>query len=89
VTEETEGIEETAPGRNPPPELREPVVSEPREPRPMIERIGLAIIAAGLATLFGGVAAAAWVGGEPFLSVMGAIGCVMTAWVGALTLFRG
>ena len=35
------------------------------------------------------VAAAAWVGGEPFLSVMGAIGCVMTAWVGALTLFRG
>jgi hypothetical protein len=55
----------------------------------MIERIGLAIIAAGLATLFGGVAAAAWVGGEPFLSVMGAIGCVMTAWVGALTLFRG
>ena len=38
----------------------------------MIERIGLAIIAAGLATLFGGVAAAAWVGGEPFLSVMGA-----------------
>jgi hypothetical protein len=91
-TDDTEATRPTDPWRNPPPEDREPVVSEPRaprEPRPMIERIGLAIIAAGLATLFGGVAAAAWVGGEPFLSVMGVIGCVMTAWVGALTLFRG
>ena len=85
----TEETEETAPERNPPPELREPVVSEPREPRPMIERIGLAAIAAGLAILFGGVAAASWVGGELFLAAMGAIGCVMTAWVGVLTLVRG
>jgi len=60
-----------------------------RERRPMLERIGLAGIAAVLAILFGGVAAASWVGGEPFLAVMGAIGCLMTAWVGALTLFRG
>ena len=30
-----------------------------------------------------------WIGGEPFLTVMGAIGCLMTAWVGALTLLRG
>jgi hypothetical protein len=58
-------------------------------PRPLIERIGLAAIAAVLAALFGGVALAAWVGGEPFLAVMGAIGCLMTAWVGALTLVRG
>jgi hypothetical protein len=55
----------------------------------MVERIGLAAIAAVLATLFGGVAVAAWVGGEPFLAVMGGIGCLMTAWVGGLTLFRG
>ena len=61
----------------------------PREPRPMIERIGLAAIAAVLAVLFGGVAAASWVGGELFLAAMGAIGCVMTAWVGVLTLIRG
>ncbi len=61
----------------------------PREPRPIIERIGMAAIAAVLAILFGGVAVAAWVGGEPFLAVMGAIGCLMTAWVGGLTLFRG
>ena len=57
--------------------------------RPLIERIGMAAIAAVLAALFGGVALAAWVGGEPFLAVMGAIGCLMTAWVGGLTVFRG
>jgi hypothetical protein len=62
---------------------------ETREPRPLIERIGLAAIAAVLATLFGGVAVAAWLGGEVFLATMGGIGCLMTAWVGALTLFRG
>lgn len=57
--------------------------------RPLIERIGLAAIAAVLAVLFGGVAVAAWLGGEVFLAVMGATGCLMTAWVGGLTLFRG
>jgi len=61
----------------------------PRETRPIIERIGLAAVAAVLAMMFGGVAAAAWVGGEPFLVVMGAVGCLMTLWVGLLTLFRG
>ena len=60
-----------------------------RERRPLIERIGMAAIAVVLASLFGGVAVAAWAGGEPFLAVMGAIGCLMTAWVGGLTLFRG
>ena len=62
---------------------------EPREPRPMIERIGLAGIALVLAVLFGGVAAASWLGGELFLAAMGAVGCLMTAWVGILTLIRG
>lgn len=66
-----------------------PEPSEDPEPRPLIERIGLAAIAALLAALFGGVAVAAWVGGEVFLATMGGIGCLMTAWVGALTLFRG
>jgi len=61
----------------------------PRERRPLVERIGMAAIAAVLATLFGVVALAAWAGGEPFLAVMGGIGCLMTAWVGGLTLFRG
>jgi hypothetical protein len=62
---------------------------EPRPRRPWVERIGLAAIAAVLAIMFGGVAAASWIGGEPFLAVMGGIGCLMTAWVGALTLLRG
>ncbi len=60
----------------------------PREPRPVIERVGLAAIAAVLAVLFGGVAAASWIGGELFLAVMGAVGCVMTVWVGIITLVR-
>jgi hypothetical protein len=67
--------------------------ARPNEPsperRPIIERIGLAAIAVVLAILFGGVAAASWIGGEPFLAVMGAAGCLMTLWVGAMTVIRG
>ncbi len=70
-----------------------PVADEPspvpREPRPMIERLGLAAIALLLAAMFGGVAAASWVGGELFLAIMGGIGCALTIWVGVLTLVRG
>ena len=66
-----------------------PPPREPRTPRPWVERVGLAAIATVLAIMFGGVAASAWIGGEPFLAVMGGIGCLMTAWVGGLTLFRG
>lgn len=62
---------------------------EPAERRPVIERLGLASIALVLALLFGAVAIASWSGGELFLAVMGAIGSLMTLWVGAVTLFRG
>lgn len=61
----------------------------PREPRPLVERIGLAAVALVVALMFGGVAAASWVGGEPFLAVMSAIGSLMTFWLGTRTLFRG
>jgi hypothetical protein len=61
----------------------------PGPPRPIIERVGLAAVALVLALLFGGVAAASWVGGEPFLAVMAGVGCLMTVWVGAMTLIRG
>ena len=80
-----------APGSDVPgsrPTVRTPLVAD-RTPRPIIERIGLAAVALVLATLFGGVAAASWVGGEPFLAVMGGVGCLMTIWVGLLTLVRG
>jgi hypothetical protein len=67
-----------------------PVSGTPPEPRrPLIERIGLALIAAVLALLFATVAVAAWSGGEPFLAAMGAIGCLMTVWAGGLTFLRG
>ena len=60
-----------------------------RAPRPVIERIGLALVALLFGALFGGVAVAAWYGGELFLAAMGAIGCLMTLWVGVLTIVRG
>ncbi len=57
--------------------------------RPILERLGLAVIAIVLGALFGGMAVAAFIGGELFLAVMAGIGCGMTLWVGALTLIRG
>jgi hypothetical protein len=66
-------------------------VSIPSEPtrRPILERLGLAAVALILALLFGGVGVAAWAGGEPFLALMGGVGCLMTVWAGAITLVRG
>lgn len=64
-------------------------MTEPRAKRPILERLGLALIALVLGSLFGGMAVAAWIGGEVFLAVMGGIGCAMTLWVGGLTLLRG
>ena len=67
-----------------------PAISEePPLHRPMIERLGMASIALVLAVLFGTVAAASWVGGELFLAVMAAIGALMTAWAGLITITRG
>ena len=77
------------PRDKPPPSDPPPTSDGVSEPRPLIERLGLAAIATVLALMFGGVAASAWVGGEPFLAVMGAIGCLMTVWVGGMTRFRG
>jgi hypothetical protein len=58
-------------------------------PRPLIERIGLAFIALVIATLLAVVGVAAFIGGEPFLGAMGALGCLMVLWVGGATLIRG
>jgi hypothetical protein len=62
---------------------------EPLGRRPLVERVGMAAIAAVLATLFGGVAAVSFASGEPFLAIMAGIGTLMTAWVGIRTLVRG
>jgi predicted lipid-binding transport protein (Tim44 family) len=61
----------------------------PQAPRPILERIGMALIALVLAVLFGVVGVAAFVFGEPFLGVMGVLGMLMVLWVGGMTLFRG
>jgi hypothetical protein len=63
--------------------------SEADERRPLVERIGLAAIAAVIVILFVFVAVASWVSGEPFLAFMGALGVVMTGWMGLRTLLRG
>ena len=57
--------------------------------RPLLERLGMASIALVLAVLFGAVAAASWVGHEPFLAIMAGIGALMTAWAGVITITRG
>jgi hypothetical protein len=67
----------------------EPAAREPgAEPRPLIERVGLGLIALAMAVVFGGLAVAAWVGGEVFLGVMAGIGALMTIWAAGSTLRR-
>ncbi len=82
-----------APRPDPSPAASDEPPAEPREApprrRPLVERVGMAAIALVMALLFGIVAVAAFVGGELFLAAMGALGCLMTIWVGGLTLLRG
>jgi len=42
-----------------------------------------------MAVLLGGLAIAAWAVGLTFLAAIGGIGCLMTVWVGAVTVLRG
>ena len=76
-------------GVEPPTESGIRASAVPPAGRPVVERLGMALIALVLAGLFAVVAVAGFVGGEPFLGVMGGIGCAMTLWVGALTVIRG
>ncbi|MEO8208714.1 MAG: hypothetical protein ABI598_06735 [Chloroflexota bacterium] len=57
--------------------------------RPVLERLGMAVIALFLAFVFGVMAVASWVGGEPFLAAMAATGAFMAIWAGARTVLRG
>ena len=58
------------------------------ESRPLIERLGLGMIALVFAVVFGGLAVAALASGEVFLGVMAGIGALMTVWAAAGTLRR-
>jgi ligand-binding sensor protein len=58
------------------------------EPRPLIERIGLGLIALVVALVFGGLALGAFLSGEVFLGTMAGIGALMTMWAAAATSRR-
>ena len=58
------------------------------ERRPLIERVGLGLIALVIAVVFGGLAIAALASGEVFLGVMAGIGALMTIWAAGSTLRR-
>ena len=58
------------------------------EPRPLIERVGLGLIALVFAVVFGGLAAGAFLSGEVFLGTMAGIGALMTLWAAAGTARR-
>jgi hypothetical protein len=60
----------------------------PAEPRPLIERVGLGLIALVFAIVFGGLAGGAFVSGEVFLGTMAGIGALMTLWAAAGTTRR-
>ena len=59
------------------------------EPRPWLERIGLAAIAAVLGGLLIVMAIAAFSGGELILAAMSLSGAVLTLGIGLMTLVRG
>ena len=76
-------------GRNRLLDFRPVPSSPPNSHRPLLERVGLGLLALLLAGLFALVAVAAWTGGEPFLAAMAGIGCLMTAWAGGNSALRG
>jgi hypothetical protein len=67
---------------------RDPPPADP-ERRSLLERLGLAGVAVVMAVVFGGLALAAWIGGEVFLAVMAGIGALMTVWAAVANLRRG
>ena len=66
-----------------------PLPAPPSEPRPWLERIGLAAIAAVMGALLTVMAVVAWAGGEWILAAMSGAGAVLTIGVGLVTLVRG
>jgi hypothetical protein len=84
------GDADPAPPQEPPgPRRAAPPLPEPREPRPFLERLGLAAVALVMAGLFAIVAVAAWYAGEWILAALSAVGALMTIAVGVITVVRG
>ena len=59
------------------------------DPRPWLERIGLAAIALVMGAVLTVMAIVSWVGGEWILAAMSASGAVLTVVVAIATLVRG
>jgi hypothetical protein len=57
-------------------------------PRPLVERLGIALIALVIAALFGAMGLAAWLGSEVFLAAMAWLGALMTLWAAGSTIVR-
>lgn len=67
---------------------RRPAARRDGGPRSRLERMGLAVVAAVMAAFFGGLAMAAWIGGQVFLAAMAAAGALMTVWAALSNLRR-
>lgn len=74
------------PGPEPGPE---PAAAHPVTRRPIIERIGIMLVALAMAAMFALLAVAAWAGGEGFLAIMAGLGAMMTGWAGIGGVRRG
>lgn len=77
------------PGAPEPAHGRAATQAEAAEARPLIERVGLGLIAVVVVAVFAAIAWAALAGGEVFLGVMAAIGALMTLWAAVTSLRRG
>jgi hypothetical protein len=91
VTDPSEPAAGGAPGDGREPEAGSPNHGPPAssEPRPWLERIGLAAIALVMGALLTVMGIVAWAAGEWILAAMSASGAVLTVGVGVVTLIRG
>ena len=90
LPDEPPPVDPDAAAMPPPPESVPTAMAIPDlRPRPMIERVGMAAIALVVAAIFVLVSAAAFIGGGPFLGLIGAAGVRLGGWVGGLTRLRG
>lgn len=61
----------------------------PPRRRPIVERLGILLVAIAMAGMFALLAVAAWAGGEGFLAIMAGLGALMTGWAGIGSARRG
>lgn len=65
-----------------------PAPGSRREGRPLLQRLGMAAVALVMTAFFAAVGVVSLAGGELLQGTMAALGALLTAWVGLLTLRR-